>query len=178
MVGQHHFFNGHEFKHAPGDNESQESLVCCNPWGCQESDTTQQLNNINNNTVFADSPICASSWLISIGCLHMGQFSCFFACLVILDQMPDTVYFIMLGPPQFCILINILLLFLRYCLVTFRKIGSFRFCFQSFLGRTGIMLTLWVISPTTERQDHSILFTQLPTGRNRYLCQCQEPYPK
>ena len=29
----------------PGDSEGQGSLVCCSPWDCKESDTTQQLNN-------------------------------------------------------------------------------------------------------------------------------------
>ena len=29
-----------------GDSEGQGSL-CCNPWGCKESDTTQRLNNRN-----------------------------------------------------------------------------------------------------------------------------------
>ena len=41
--------NGHEFKHTPGDVEGQGGLSCCSPWGCKESDTTEQLNN--NKTV-------------------------------------------------------------------------------------------------------------------------------
>ena len=45
MVGWHHQLNGHEFEQAPGDGEGQESLVCCSPWGCKESDTTEQLKN-------------------------------------------------------------------------------------------------------------------------------------
>ena len=28
-----------------GDGERQGRLVCCSPWGCKESDRTQQLNN-------------------------------------------------------------------------------------------------------------------------------------
>ena len=39
MVGWHHWLNGHEFKQIPGDSEGQESLACCSPWGCKESDT-------------------------------------------------------------------------------------------------------------------------------------------
>ena len=96
MVEWHHFFNGHKFKQAPGDNERQGSLVCCNPWGRKELDTIQQLKSTTTTTttsVFAASHICANSWLISIGCLRMGQFSCLFACLVFLDQMPDTVFY-------------------------------------------------------------------------------------
>ena len=45
MVGWHHQFNGHEFKQTPGDCEGQGSLVCCSPWGHEESDVTEQLNN-------------------------------------------------------------------------------------------------------------------------------------
>ena len=44
MVGWHHWLNGHEFEYAPGVGDGQGSLVCCSPWGCQESDTTEGLN--------------------------------------------------------------------------------------------------------------------------------------
>ena len=50
MVGCHHRRNGYEFEQAPQDSEGQGSLVHCNPWGCKESDTTEQLNN-NDNSV-------------------------------------------------------------------------------------------------------------------------------
>ena len=33
---------------ASRDGEGQGSLACCSPWGCKESDTTEQLNNNNN----------------------------------------------------------------------------------------------------------------------------------
>ena len=45
MVGWHHRFNGYELGKTLGDGEGQESLACCSPWGCKESDTTEQLNN-------------------------------------------------------------------------------------------------------------------------------------
>ena len=45
MVGWHHQLNGHECDQTLGDSEGQESLVCCSPWSCKESDTTEQLNN-------------------------------------------------------------------------------------------------------------------------------------
>ena len=45
MVGRYHRLNGQEFEQAPGDNEGQGSLLCCSPWGCKESDTTEQLNH-------------------------------------------------------------------------------------------------------------------------------------
>ena len=37
-------FNGHELEQTQGDSEEQGSLACCSPWGCKESDTTEQLN--------------------------------------------------------------------------------------------------------------------------------------
>ena len=44
MVGWHHRYDGHEFEEAPGVGDGQGSLACCSPWGCKESDTTEQLN--------------------------------------------------------------------------------------------------------------------------------------
>ena len=43
-VGWHHRLNGHEFEQALGVGDGQESLACCSPWCCKESDTTEQLN--------------------------------------------------------------------------------------------------------------------------------------
>ena len=44
MVGWHHRLNGHEFEQAPGVGDGQGNLVCCSPWGCKESGSTEQLN--------------------------------------------------------------------------------------------------------------------------------------
>ena len=33
-----------EFEPSPGAGDGQGSLACCNPWGCKESDTAEQLN--------------------------------------------------------------------------------------------------------------------------------------
>ena len=44
IVGWHHRLNGHEFDQTPGAGDGQGSLVCCSPWGRQESDTTEWLN--------------------------------------------------------------------------------------------------------------------------------------
>ena len=41
MVGWHHQLDGHEFEQTLGDGEGKGSLVCCNPLGCKESDTTK-----------------------------------------------------------------------------------------------------------------------------------------
>ena len=44
MVGWHHQLNGHEFEYALGVGDGEGGLACCSPWGCKESDTTEQLN--------------------------------------------------------------------------------------------------------------------------------------
>ena len=44
MVGWHCWLHGHEFEQPPGVGDGQGSLVCCNPWGCKESDMTERLN--------------------------------------------------------------------------------------------------------------------------------------
>ena len=41
MVGWHYQLNGHEFEQALGDGKGQRSLVCCNPWGHKELETTE-----------------------------------------------------------------------------------------------------------------------------------------
>ena len=44
MAGWHHRLDGHEFEWTPGVGDGQGGLVCCNSWGCKESDTTERLN--------------------------------------------------------------------------------------------------------------------------------------
>ena len=52
-VGWHHWLNGQEFEQAPGAGDGQRSLVCCSPWGRQESDLTEWLNWTDNHITFA-----------------------------------------------------------------------------------------------------------------------------
>ena len=47
MFRQHHWLNGHESEQTQGDSEGQGSLACSSPWGRREQDTTEQLNNNN-----------------------------------------------------------------------------------------------------------------------------------
>ena len=47
VVGWHYRLNGHEFEQALGNGKEKESLACYSPWGCKESDMTEQLNNNN-----------------------------------------------------------------------------------------------------------------------------------
>ena len=43
MAGWHHWLNGLKFESTPGVGDGQGGLVCCSPWGCKESDTTEWL---------------------------------------------------------------------------------------------------------------------------------------
>ena len=45
MVGWHHWLNGHEFEHTPGDGEAQQILVSCSSCGHKELDMTEWQNN-------------------------------------------------------------------------------------------------------------------------------------
>ena len=45
MVRWHHRINGNKFEQMLGDSEGQGRLVCCSPWGCKESEMTEQGNS-------------------------------------------------------------------------------------------------------------------------------------
>ena len=47
MVGWHHRLKGREFVQTPEYGEGQGCLVCCSPWGHEESDMTEQLKWLN-----------------------------------------------------------------------------------------------------------------------------------
>ena len=49
-VGWPHWLNGHEFEQAPGVREGQGNLACCSPWGLNESDMIEWLNNNMSQT--------------------------------------------------------------------------------------------------------------------------------
>ena len=44
MAGWHHWLDGCESEWTPEVGDGQGGLVCCNLWGCKESDTTERLN--------------------------------------------------------------------------------------------------------------------------------------
>ena len=52
MAGWHHQLDGHEFGWTPGAGDGQGGLVCCNSWGCKESDMTERLNWTEGLTEF------------------------------------------------------------------------------------------------------------------------------
>ena len=66
MVGWHHRLNGYGFGWTPGVADGQGGLVCCSPWGCKESDTTERLNltELRLANYFAGSPTQT--------CLYLG----------------------------------------------------------------------------------------------------------
>ena len=62
MVGWHHRLNRHGFGWTPGLGGGQGGLAYCSLWGCNESDTTQQLNWIELDiwfeNIFSQSVAC------------------------------------------------------------------------------------------------------------------------
>ena len=46
MVVWHHFLDGYEFEQAPGVGDGQGGLVFCIPWGCKESDMTEDWSEL------------------------------------------------------------------------------------------------------------------------------------
>ena len=48
IVGWYHQLKGHEFQHVPGNDEGQEGLECCSPWG--HKDWTEQLKTTTKFT--------------------------------------------------------------------------------------------------------------------------------
>ena len=44
IAGWHHWLDGRESEWTPGVDDGQGGLVCCDSWGCKESDTTERLN--------------------------------------------------------------------------------------------------------------------------------------
>ena len=52
MVGWYHGLNGHEFEQTPRDGEGQGSLACSSPWGHEELNMTEQLNDKIKISIF------------------------------------------------------------------------------------------------------------------------------
>ena len=44
MLEWHYWLDEHESEQTSGVSDGQGSLVCCNPWGLKELDTTERLN--------------------------------------------------------------------------------------------------------------------------------------
>ena len=44
MAGWHHRLDAHEFGYTLGVGDGQEAWVCCDSWGCKESDTSERPN--------------------------------------------------------------------------------------------------------------------------------------
>ena len=54
----HHWLNGREFDWTLGVGDGQGGLVCCDSWGCKESDTTERLNWTELNWCVEVTQLC------------------------------------------------------------------------------------------------------------------------
>ena len=52
MVGWHHQLDGHESEQVLKVGDGRGSPVCCNPWDCKESDTTERPKKMNKYNFF------------------------------------------------------------------------------------------------------------------------------
>ena len=64
MVGWHHQLSGHEFGWTLGDSDGQGGLVCCSPWGHKESNTTEQRQPSNSQSI--PSPPPPPGWQLQV----------------------------------------------------------------------------------------------------------------
>ena len=76
MVGWHHGLNGHESEQDPGDSEGHVSLACCNSWGCEESNTTEWLNNKRKIIILTRS-VCVEFSMTQL--FFTGNKKCYFS---------------------------------------------------------------------------------------------------
>ena len=86
MAGWHHWLDGRESGWTPGVGEGQGGQVCCDSWGCKESDTTEWLNwtelrDRESNRVLLHHFKCENcdseywwlvglQWLLDLFCFH------------------------------------------------------------------------------------------------------------
>jgi len=73
IVGWHHRLNRHEFGQTLGNDEGQESLVCCSPWGHKESDMNEQLNSNNKGVHHPMTPVF---WRMHCSCTQLCPTLC------------------------------------------------------------------------------------------------------
>ena len=55
MAEWHHWLDGCESWWTPGVGDGQGGLVCCDSWGCKESDATEWLNWTEQNSDLTES---------------------------------------------------------------------------------------------------------------------------
>ena len=76
MVGWHHRLNGHEFEQALAVGDGQGGLPCCSPWGCKESDMTQQMNNNSISTQISTFKVLSTLPYLVLSCCYSVTQSC------------------------------------------------------------------------------------------------------
>ena len=84
MAGWHHWLDGHKSEWTPGVGNGHGGLVCCDSWGCKESDTTERLNwteeyyNLNHNYIIMDTFFTGSIFWKKLHSVNLIPWSIFF----------------------------------------------------------------------------------------------------
>ena len=63
VIEWHQWLNGYESEQTLGNSEGQGSLMCRSPWGHEESDTTEWLNNSNKEIIINYLGVITVLWL-------------------------------------------------------------------------------------------------------------------
>ena len=91
--------NRYEFEQTLGDSEGQQSLACCNPWGCKESDTTKWTTKTTwipclVPTQHVMEHAASRCWFVhNIHYFHTKRSSLFFVFFQITVCLVKTLYF-------------------------------------------------------------------------------------
>ena len=111
MTGWHNRLDGCEFVWTLGIGDGQGGLVCCNSWGCKESDTTERLNWTELNVSFFILSTLQNLFISlskSIKAACFGLFLCLLSDFYILELnfvsfSPVNLFFILFLTLQYCI---------------------------------------------------------------------------
>ena len=86
MAGWHHGLDGRESEWPPGVGDGQGGLACCNSWGREQSDTTEQLNWTELNWIMNECWILSKGFSVSIEIsTWFLSFNLLIGCITLID---------------------------------------------------------------------------------------------
>ena len=78
MAWWHHWLDGRESEWTPGVGDEQGGLACCDSWGCEELDMTEQLNWTELGTFKLLNSLLFLASSLKFGKLNKYQWECWF----------------------------------------------------------------------------------------------------
>ena len=111
MAGWHHRLDGCESEWTLGVGDGQGGLACCSPWGCKESDTTEQLNW----TEALSTTYTAKLFEVNIKLHKILFFVCVFANVIYLQKQKGTFNLTTISLSHLIILLSVLNASILWC---------------------------------------------------------------